>query len=276
MIEEPATRLLLVEDNLVRLLREMFAEPGSPAIDLAHVESMGEAEEYLASHAIDAILLDLGLPDAQGLAAVRRVRAAAPRTPVVVLTGMSDESLAVQALREGAQDYLVKGQIEARGLLRATRYAIERMAADEAIYLEKERALVTLDSIGDAVISTDVSGTICLSNLVAQRLTGWPSQDAVGRPVAEVLRLRDDAGLDPLKGLMTQAFTKGRTVHLPSGCVLLQRGGTEIPIDDVVSPIHDRDGRISGVVIVFRDVTAASEMALRMAHSAQHDFLTGS
>ncbi len=76
---------------------------------------MRDAEAHLAQHAVDIILLDLGLPDAQGLDAVRRTHAAAPHTPLVVLTGLDDESLAIQTLQEGAQDYLVKGQIETRG-----------------------------------------------------------------------------------------------------------------------------------------------------------------
>ena len=112
---------------------------------------MQDAEKHLAERAIDIILLDLGLPDAQGLGAVRRARAAAPRIPLVVLTGLDDESLAAQALQEGAQDYLIKGQIEARGLLRALRYAVERKNMEEALFVEKERAQVTLNSIGDAV-----------------------------------------------------------------------------------------------------------------------------
>jgi signal transduction histidine kinase len=87
---------------------------------------MREAEAYLAEHTVDVILLDPGLPDAQGLEAVRRAHAAAPGVTLVVLTHLDDESLASQALQEGAQDYLVKGQIETRGLLRALRYAVER------------------------------------------------------------------------------------------------------------------------------------------------------
>ena len=124
--------LLLIEDNLgdARLLREMFNEQGAHNTELTHVQSMGEAEEYLAKHSVDIILLDLGLPDAQGVVAVRRARAAAPNIPLVVLTGLDDESLAAQSLQEGAQDYLIKGQIEMRGLLRALRYAVERKIAD--------------------------------------------------------------------------------------------------------------------------------------------------
>ena len=120
--------LLLVEDNPgdARLLREMFREQGSHDTELTHVECMSDAEKHLAAREVDIILLDLGLPDAQGVGAVRRVRAAAPHVPLVVVTGLDDESLAAQALQEGAQDYLIKGQIDARGLLRALRYAIER------------------------------------------------------------------------------------------------------------------------------------------------------
>lgn len=133
MSAKSSKRLLLVEDNPgdARLLREMLNEPGSHNIELTHMASMGEAEAHLAEHAADIILLDLGLPDAQGLAAVRRTRAAAPRAPLVVLTGLDDESLAAQTLKEGAQDYLVKDQIETRGLLRALRYATERKRLEQ-------------------------------------------------------------------------------------------------------------------------------------------------
>ncbi len=120
--------ILLVEDNPgdARLLREMLDAQGSHDIELAHVECMSAAEKYLSERTVDIILLDPGLPDAQGLGAIRRAHAAAPRVPLVVLTGLDDESLAGRALQEGAQDYLIKGQIETRGLLRALRYATER------------------------------------------------------------------------------------------------------------------------------------------------------
>jgi signal transduction histidine kinase len=120
--------VLLVEDNPgdARLLREMFSEDRSLKVELTCVGFMAEAEKYLAANAVDVVVLDLGLPDVQGLAAIRRARATAPGIPLVVLTGMDDEELAAQSLQEGAQDYLIKGQIEIRGLLRALRYAGER------------------------------------------------------------------------------------------------------------------------------------------------------
>src|SRR6202521_988726 len=150
---------------------------------------MSEAEQHLAQHAVDFILLDVDLPDAQGLQAVRRAHGAAPHVPLVVLTGLDDESLAAQALQEAAQDYLIKGQIDTRGLLRALRYAVERKTMEEALFVEKERAQVTLNCIGDAVICTDISGSVTFLNVVAEKMTGWSWQEAAGRPLAEVFRV---------------------------------------------------------------------------------------
>jgi signal transduction histidine kinase len=120
--------ILLIEDNPgdARLLREMLKDYGTHDAAMTHVDCMSAAEKHLEQHAVDIILLDPGLPDAQGLGAIRRAHAAAPRVPLVVLTASDDESLAEQALQEGAQDYLIKGQIEVRGILRALRYATER------------------------------------------------------------------------------------------------------------------------------------------------------
>ena len=269
--------LLLVKDNPgdARLLREMFNELGLHRTELTHVECMSDAEKHLSEHAVDIIVLDLGLPDAQGLGAVRRAHTAAPHVPLVVLTGLDDESLAAEALQEGAQDYLIKGQIDARGLLRALRYAIERKTMEEALFVEKERAQVTLNCIGDAVICTDILGNITFLNLIAEKMTGWSLQEAAGRPMAAVLRILDAASRETSPNPMEMAFGQDRTVHLPANCILLRRDGFEIPIEDSVAPIHDREGHATGAVIVFRDVSTAQAMVLQMTHSAQHDFLTG-
>jgi signal transduction histidine kinase/DNA-binding NarL/FixJ family response regulator len=128
LMQKRSMELLLVEDNPgdARLFREMFSEQVAYNVKLTHVESMKDAEKLVAEHPVDIIVLDLGLPDAHGLEALRRARAAGPCIPLVVLTGLDDGALAVHALQEGAQDYLVKGQIETLGLMRALRYAIER------------------------------------------------------------------------------------------------------------------------------------------------------
>ena len=269
--------VLLVEDNPgdARLLREMFNEHGSHDTELTHVKSMAEAEKHLAKCPVDIILLDLGLPDAQGLGAVRRAHAAAPRAPLVVLTALDDEALAEQALQEGAHEHLIKGQVETRGLFRALRYAVERKSMEEALFEEKERAQVTLNCIGDAVVSTDISGNITFLNRVAESMTGWSWQEAAGRPMAEIFRIIDAATRQTTPNPMEMAVGQDRTVHLPLNCILIRRDGFETPIEDSVAPIHDRHGHVSGAVIVFHDVSAARAMTLEVTHSAQHDFLTG-
>ena len=269
--------LLLVEDNPadVRLLREMFHEQNSLRTELTQVETMREAEEHLAVFATDIILLDLGLPDAQGLESIRRARAVAPQVPLVVLTALDDESMAAQAFQAGAQDYLIKGQIDARGLLRALRYAVERKSMQEELFREKELAQVTLNSIGDGVICADISGNITFLNLVAVRMTGWAQAEAAGKPMREVFRVLDANSRKTIPNPMEMAVRQNRTVHLPANCILILRDGSEIPIEDSVAPIHDREGKATGVVIVFRDVSSGQTMALQMVHAAHHDFLTG-
>jgi len=124
----PPVQVLLVEDNPgdARLLREMLGETDTFNAELTHFGSIKEAVAHLATNVANIILLDLELPDAVGLGAVRTVHSVAPRIPLVVLTGRDDDTLATKALQEGAQDYLIKGKIETATLVRAIRHAIER------------------------------------------------------------------------------------------------------------------------------------------------------
>jgi diguanylate cyclase (GGDEF)-like protein/PAS domain S-box-containing protein len=277
MNAKSAMALLLVEDNAgdARLLKEMFREQGADHVEMTNVVSMVQAEAHLAKSAVDIILLDLGLPDVQGLDAIRRAHAAAPRIPLVVLTGLDDELLSAQSLQEGAQDYLIKGQIDARSLGRSLRYAVERKNMEEALFAEKERALVTLNCIGEAVVCTDILGKITFLNLVAEKMTGWSLQEAAGRPMTDVFRTWDTRGIEPTETTAELAILRIRAVHLPPTCTLIRRDGLEIPIEDSIAPIHDRQGNAIGAVIVFRDVSVAQAMARQITHSAEHDYLTG-
>jgi diguanylate cyclase (GGDEF)-like protein/PAS domain S-box-containing protein len=145
---------------------------------------------------------------------------------------------------------------------------------EEALFVEKERAQVTLNCIGDAVICTDISGNITFLNLVAEKMTGWSCQEAAGRPLAEVFRIIDGVTRLPAPDPMEMAITQNRTVALTANCVLLGRDGSESPIEDSAAPIHNRAGGVTGAVIVFHDVSAARAMSLQMVYSAQHDVVT--
>ena len=129
------TKVLLVEDNLgdARLLYEGLEEALPDQFRMTHVRRLSEALEYLWEETCDVVLLDLGLPDSHGLDTLVVTRAQAPGVPIVVLTGFQDEALAGEALHGGAQDYLVKGQVDSKLLARSLRYAIVRKATEEAL-----------------------------------------------------------------------------------------------------------------------------------------------
>jgi diguanylate cyclase (GGDEF)-like protein/PAS domain S-box-containing protein len=274
--EKSIKTILLIEDNPgdARLIREMFKEHGSQSIDLTIVECMKDAEKHLAKQPVDIILLDLGLPDVQGIEAVRRAHAAAFHTPLVVLSGLNDESLALQTLQQGAQDYLIKGQFEPRDALKAFRYAVERKIIEEKLFDEKERAQVTLNCIGDAVICTDLEGNVTFLNLVAEKLTGWPLSEAAGKPMAKAFQIVDSVTRRTTPDPMGKSVAQNRVGNLPVNCILIRWDGHEIFIENSVAPIHDRDGNVTGSVLVFRDVSASHALADQIAHSAEHDALT--
>jgi diguanylate cyclase (GGDEF)-like protein/PAS domain S-box-containing protein len=154
------------------------------------------------------------------------------------------------------------------------RTLLERSARAQALLVESEHAQGTLDSIGDAVISTDVAGNITYLNRVAESMTGWSRQEAFGQPLQVVLRIIDGDSREPALDPLAMAIRSNETAGLSANCVLICRDGHECAIEDTAAPIHDPNGRVTGAVIVFRDVSAAREMSLKMSYLAQHDFLT--
>jgi diguanylate cyclase (GGDEF)-like protein/PAS domain S-box-containing protein len=148
-------------------------------------------------------------------------------------------------------------------------------AAEQALFEEKERAQVTLNSIGDAVISTDSLGNVMFLNQVAENMTGWSCQEALGRPLTQVFRIIDGTTRMAAANSARRAMDDDEIVRLAEGCVLLRRDETEVHIEDSAAPMHDRDGQVSGAVIVFRDIGPTLAMAQKMSHLAHHDFLTG-
>ncbi|MDZ7970098.1 MAG: response regulator [Nostoc sp. DedSLP03] len=146
MAGENIIKVLLVEDNPgdVLLLQELFKEVTTVAVELMPVERLSEAVNYLTNETFDVILLDLSLPDSQGLQTFVIAHNQAKATPIIVLTGINDETLATSAMQQGAQDYLVKGQVTGDLLVRSMRYAIERQRADNALRQSEERFRVAL------------------------------------------------------------------------------------------------------------------------------------
>jgi len=145
----------------------------------------------------------------------------------------------------------------------------------DALMLENVRAQVTLESIGDGVISTDARGRVVYMNPVAEQYTGWSASEASGRPLTEVFRIYDETSQRAEDYPIGQALKHGRVVRHDSHHLLLRRDGARLEIQDSAAPIRDRGGLIMGAVVVFRDVTEMQHMARRMAFLASHDPLTG-
>jgi diguanylate cyclase (GGDEF)-like protein/PAS domain S-box-containing protein len=267
-------KILLIEDNRAAAdeIRAALAGAGSGSFDVEWVHQLSEGIARLSKKGIAAVLLQLSLPDSHGIETFDKLFLAAPDIPILIF-GNGNEALAKEAVGRGAQDYLLPGHLD-YSLPRALRNAIERKVFEDALYVERERALVTLNSIGDAVLCTDISGKITYLNLVAETMTGWQREEATGKPLAEVFQIIDGPTRRPARDPMEMAVEQDRTVGLTVNCVLIRRDGFESTIEDSAAPIHDRAGRVIGAVIVFHDVSAARAMSLQMTHSAQYDLVT--
>jgi DNA-binding NtrC family response regulator len=136
------TNVFLIEDNPgdARLVREMLAEVTGTPFRLEWADHLAKGLEQLGTEKVDVILLDLSLPDSHGYETFARMHEAAPEIPIVVMSGLDDETMALKAVREGAQDYLIKGEVDANLLVRAIRYAMERKEAQA----ERERLIAEL------------------------------------------------------------------------------------------------------------------------------------
>jgi diguanylate cyclase (GGDEF)-like protein/PAS domain S-box-containing protein len=151
----------------------------------------------------------------------------------------------------------------------------ERKRAEQAVFAEKERAQVTLQSIGDAVISTDAEGRIEYINPVAESLTAWSLDEARGRPIADVLNLVNEITREPIENPLMTALGRGESGAPGDHSVLVTRSGQEVAIQESAAPICDRQGRVIGAVIVFHDVTKERRLKRALSYQASHDALTG-
>ncbi len=223
-VPKKALQILLVEDNAgdARLLREMFSKETAGSFQLTHLTRMSEAVAHLARGGVDIVLLDMGLPDGHGIETLRRARAAAPGVAMIVLTGLEDEVLAAEAIKEGAQDYLIKGQIENRALPRALRHAIERNRMQAETDLIRNQQLQLRDEFLSHVsheLRSPLTSIYSFSTIVADGLAGGtsPQQDEYLRIILRNVRQLQAMIEDLLE--VTQARTGKLSVELQPVCV---------------------------------------------------------
>jgi diguanylate cyclase (GGDEF)-like protein/PAS domain S-box-containing protein len=271
--------ILLLHDNAAKatIIQDLLANSREGPFAVEWIRSCAAAIDRLADHSksnIDAVLIELLLRDGQELETFEQIFRASPHLPILVLCNPEREAAAKQAVQRGAQDYILDNRLESDSLSKALRNMLERAANAEALFIEKERAQVTLNSIGDAVISTDAAGNVTYLNKVAESMTGWGWTEAVGRPFNDVFRIFNATNPGHALNPMITAMQLNKTVGVAAGSILVRRDGTESAIEDSAAPIHDRRGQVTGAVMVFHDVTQVRAMSQRMSYLAQHDYLT--
>lgn len=274
-----ANRILIITDKAAdaAMLESGLRKAKDGPYEIVLVTTLGAALASLKKGDIDAILVDLCLPDSDGIATFDALYAAVPHTPILTLCdadNATEENLATQAVAAGSQGYLSKGHFASYLLPQSLRSVIQRKAVEEQVYIEKARAEITLNSISDAVIGTDMAGKVDYLNLAAERMTQWRRDEARGQAISVVMPIIDSVTRGPKKNPVYQVLEQNQATVLAPGTSLIRRDGSEVAIEDSTSPIHDSSGKITGAVMVFHDVTATQAMAVRMSHLAQHDFLT--
>jgi len=288
--------ILIVDDlpDNLRLLRDTLREEGYK-VRSAITGAM--AIRAAQSPSTELILLDIKLPDIDGYEVCRQLKSD-ERTadiPIIFLSALNETFNKVQGLAAGGVDYIAKPfQVEEvlarvethltirrlqqklqKQNLRLLREIEERQRLEESLFAEKELAQVTLQSIGDAVITTDAQGRVTYFNPIAERLTGWKTQEVQGVPFSTVFLIVDQVTREPVENPINKALLEEEIVVLANNTILIADDGTEYPIADSAAPIRDRKGQIIGAVIVFHDVTESRSLTRQLSWEASHDALTG-
>lgn len=151
----------------------------------------------------------------------------------------------------------------------------QRKRIEETLFMEKERAQITLDSIKDAVITTDARGEVLYLNPIAEQLVGWSAAEACGQAIDKILTIVDEDTEEAIDNPVYQSLQQAQSVTLQEPALLLAHNGQRIAIDSTASPVNDRNGKVMGVVLVLKDVTAQRQRTTELVHAASHDSLTG-
>lgn len=262
-MEDKLIKVLLVEDNPgdARLIEQRLRWESIPGIadasSITHVETLKDGFGRLEEEAYDVVLLDLGLPESTGIETLERLLAHILSIPIVVLTGLDDTETAIEAIQKGAQDYLVKDEISSRLLKRAIRYSIERKRTEEKLRESMEKLRAMFESIGDAVILTDLTGTIVEANDAAAHLVGYSDKkELIGQNAFEFVHSGDrELAKETTRKAIEEGQAREKTEYR-----ILTTDGREIDTDSSVGILYNDSGNPTGVINVVRDITERKKM----------------
>ncbi|RDI70532.1 GAF domain-containing protein [Halopelagius longus] len=255
----PIRTLYIDDDESLLELTRRFLETETPRIEVETASSPRRGLESIERREVDVVVCDYQMPEMDGVEVLETVRQTFDDdVPFIVFTGEGRKEVAIEALNLGADRYLRKGgdPTSQYGVLaRTIVQEYEHHRTQRRLRKREENLRVTLESIGDAVVTTDVDGRVTRMNPVAEDLTGWSTDEAVGEPLSEVFEIIDHETREPEANPAERVLETGSAVGLANGTVLVGKDGTERFIADSASPIADECGEMIGVVLVFRDVT---------------------
>lgn len=250
-------RVLLIEDNPAdaRLIKEILAKVRDVRFTLEWVDELHRGLDCLAAGGFDAMLLDLSLPDSHGIDPFKTAYARAPHVPIIVLTDPADEALGVKAVREGAQDYLINGQVDSSFLVRALLYAIERRQVEQEFRLQS----AALASAANAIVITDREGTITWVNPAFTHLTGYAAREALGQNLRFLKSGQHDRSFyqSLWETVLSGRVWRGEIINR-------RKDGTLFTEEQTITPVRDERGEISHFIAIKQDVTERKQVESRL------------
>ena len=264
LIMDDASSILQFKKMLEESVREHFE------VVVAKTIEMGIKKSHESS--INAIIADIAVQRNGIRNLFDQINVVALHTPLFVLVDSYAEALNSMCL--GAQGYFIRHFLDKNAIPQALQSYISHSFLNRIASKEHTRAENALNSIGDAVLCTDVLGNINYLNSAAESITGWNREQAKGRSILDVFQLINAVTREPSPNMVEAVIKSNKPQVLEPNTLLVCRDGREIHIEDSISPIHDFDNKLTGVVIVFHDASEAKSISMEMAHRAQHDFLT--
>ena len=270
-------KILLIDDDEddYIIFRDLLSDINEVKYDLDWANNYKLAVETIKKGTHDIYFVDYRLGRYSGLELLREVKNFGCKAPLILLTGLGDHEVDIEAMKTGASDYLVKNEVTPSLLERSIRYALKHKKLEDELYKEKESAIVTLESIGDPVITTDTNGRITYLNFVAEKTTGWSNIEVQGVPLASFIKIINEIPRETIWDPVEQVLRQNSIVSFSGRYFFINREGRELAIEGTASPMRNRENQIVGIVIVFHDITVTHEQSRKISFQATHDALTG-
>ena len=262
---------VLIVDDEVKITELLHYSLRNLPYSVKTAESAQHALATMAEVPIDILVTDIRMPGMEGLELSRKVIEEYPNVQIIIISARGDLESAVEALKLGVVDFLQKPvdpkvlQLSLNSVAEKWRLRQELQNTYQRLEQEKEFLAVTLRSIGDGVIATDLEGRVSMMNNVAATLVGWSQEEADGKPLTEVFKIISEKTRKVCENPVSKVLSTGRIIGLANHTVLIAKDGSEISIADSAAPIRDQQNNIIGTVLVFRDVTLENRVNAELA-----------